>query len=81
MHVYTNKNYVLRTINSKLSEKGDFKYLDILVFDNKDSKQAESIESLEQLEEVLKDYDKVYSFYEAESLKHGVTCYDIILKG
>lgn len=79
MKVMINKNLVLRTISSKLKEKGDFKYLDILVFKNKDSKEAESIDNLEQLEEILKDYQKVYSFYEAESAMNGLTCYDIIL--
>lgn len=80
-HVCTNKNYVLRSISMRLQAKGDWKYLDVLVFKNREAKEADRPESYEELEELLKDYDKVYEFYEAESLQHGLICYDIILEG
>ena len=80
-HISTNKNYVLRSISMRLNAKGDWKYLDILVFKNRQSKIADRPESYEELEKLLKDYDKVYEFYEAESNMNGLICYDIILEG
>lgn len=79
-HVYTSKNYVLRTINSKLQELGDWKYFDILVFKNRKSNEASKVESYDELISLLKDYDKVYSFYKVNSNVHGLEVYDIILE-
>ena len=79
-HIYTNKNYVLRTIGNEYQQLKDWKYFNIMVFENKHSHQAIFIDSYEQLVELLKDYDKVYSFYKVESLRNGEIAYDIILK-
>lgn len=79
MHVMTNKNYVLRSIRMRMQDK-DWSCIDVLIFKHKNSKEADKPTSYEELEELLKDYDRVYSFYEAQSLMHGVTCYDIILE-
>lgn len=82
MHVFTNKNYVLRSIKMRLNSKNnDWKYFSVLVFKNKKSHEAESPESFEELERILKDYDKVYSFYEVQTLRNGEIGYDIILEG
>lgn len=82
MHVCTNKNYVLRVINMRLARcDGDWSHIDVLVFKNKKSKCADRPNSFEELEKLLKNYDKVYDFYECESAMHGVVCYDIILEG
>lgn len=79
-HVYTSKNYVLITINSKLQELGDWKYFDILVFKNKGSNEATKVESYDELTDLLKGYDRVYSFYKVDSNVHGAEVYDIILE-
>lgn len=79
-HVYTNKNYVLRTIKSKLDELGDWKYFNILIIAKLSSHRALSPTSYNELVEMLSDYDKVYSFHEVESLRHGEVAYDIVLE-
>lgn len=73
-HVYTAKRKVLLTINQY-----DWNVLDILVFNHIDSFEAEQPKSYEELVELLKDYDKVYSFNKVETIKHGAVAFDIIL--
>lgn len=80
-HVYTNTNYVLRTISKRYKELGDWKYLSILIFKDKNSLTiADAPESFEELEGLLKGYDKVYSFHEVETARHGEVGFDIILE-
>ena len=79
MHVYINKNKVLLDINTKQNELGGWKYLDILIFENKKSTTAYAPESFVDLIEKLKDVDKVYSFHEVETNLHGAVAYDIII--
>lgn len=79
-HIYTSKRKVLWEINSKLLELGDFKHLDILVFEHKDSKEATKPNSYEELVEILKNVDKVYSFNRVETILHGAIAYDIIIE-
>ena len=82
MHVYNAKGYVLRTINIHMNKhEGDFNSVNILVRKNKDDKHGKMPTKYEELIDLLKDYDKVYDFYEWDSLMHGVKCYDIVLEG
>lgn len=78
-HVYTSKRHVLCEINSVLLDKGDFKYLDILIFKKKGDYVAEKPESYDELQELLKDCDSVYSFNRVETKLHGAVGYDIII--
>lgn len=76
-HIYTAKRYVLLTISNDLREQGDFKYLDILVFENSKPGIPKRPASYEELETLLKDCDKVYAFNRVETkLPVG---YDIII--
>jgi len=79
-HIYTSKRKVLLDIGSKLEELGDWKHFDILVFNHKTSKSAKKPESYDELQNILSSYDKVYGFYEVETLLHGAVAYDIILE-
>ena len=79
-HIYTSKRIVLLEINSKLLELGDWKYFDILVFKHQNSKSAIKPGSYKQLQDLLKKYDKVYSFNKVETMLHGAIAYDIILE-
>lgn len=65
-HVYINKNYVLRTIREAYVIANG---IDVLVFPSKAKpNEAYFANTYQQLEDLLKDYDRVYSFHEVEVL-------------
>lgn len=74
-HVYTNTRKVLTTINSAYENDE----IDVLVFQHKGDHEAEAPKTKQELAELLKGYDKVYSFYECESNAHW-RVFDIILE-
>ena len=81
-HMKTDKDYVLRTINIRLKQMdGRFECINITVYKNKEDKHPKMPTQYDEVIELLKDYDKVYEFYEMESAMHGLRCYDIILEG
>lgn len=64
-HIYTSKNYVLRTIREAYT--GDA--IDVMVFPSSTKKNEAYIpKTYDELVEILKDYGMVYSFNEVEVL-------------
>lgn len=82
MHVCTNKDYVLRVINIHMKKHdNNFNSVSIMIGKSEKDKHPKMPTRYEELIELLKDYDKVYEFYEFDSSMHGVKSYNIILEG
>lgn len=80
-HMCTDKEYLLRTINLHLKKyDNNFYSVNIMVGKNKKDQHPVMPTKYDELIDLLKDYDKVYEFYEFDSLRRGVKCYDIILE-
>ncbi|MBO7732051.1 MAG: hypothetical protein J6S67_05850 [Methanobrevibacter sp.] len=75
-HIWTNKNYVLRTL------KPIWDKLDLIVFESHSSEVYRPIkpETFEDLTKLLEGVDKVYAFNEVETNLHGAIAYDLIIK-
>lgn len=81
MKVKYNKNYVLRKISDSvyLDKITNEKLINVLVFPKSTiPNEAYRPGTYEELEELLKDYEMVYDFYEAETTSI-IKAYDIIL--
>ena len=82
MKVKYNKNYVLRKINENvyLDKITNERLINVLVFPKSTIlNEAYRPGTYEELVELLKDYNMVYNFYEAETTSI-IKAYDIILE-